>query len=57
VKRRQPLFNAHWTTVSGERIGRVTREEMRELHRLWAKHRDLRERDPFPSQALEESER
>ena len=43
AKRREPLFDGYWTTLSGERLGRITRDEMRELHRLWAKHRDIRE--------------
>jgi hypothetical protein len=37
------LFCAWWSDpVTGARIGRATRLELREANRLWWKHRDLR---------------
>ena len=52
MKRRRPtLFNGYWTTLDGQRLRRITREELCELYRLWAKHRDLRERPSHPKDA------
>ena len=44
MKRRPELFRGHWVDpIPGERLRRVTREEMREAWRLWVRHRDIRE--------------
>jgi hypothetical protein len=43
-KRRETLFCAWWTDpASGRRLGRATRGELREAHRLWRVHRATRE--------------
>jgi hypothetical protein len=51
MRRRPALFNGFWTTLDGKPLRRVTREELRELHRLWAKHRDFRERPAHSKEA------
>lgn len=44
MKRKRPAFwNSHWETLDGKPIRRITREEYRELWRLWMKHKDIRE--------------
>jgi hypothetical protein len=42
-RRRDPLFSGFWLNERGERLGRITRAELREVHRLWAVHADIRE--------------
>lgn len=42
-RRRDPLFHGFWLDEDGRRTGRATRAELRELHRLWAVHADVRE--------------
>jgi len=42
--KREPLFNGFWTDVAtGERLGRVSRVELRAAHRLWMRHADIRQ--------------
>jgi hypothetical protein len=47
-RRRRPvrppaLFEGFWRDAAGHRRARVSRDELRELHRLWVVHRDIRE--------------
>ena len=42
MKKRTGLFNGHWYSMSGQRLRRLTRSEIAECYRLWAKHRDVR---------------
>jgi hypothetical protein len=42
-RERDALFNGYWRDEYGQRQRRVTRDELREAHRLWAVHADIRE--------------
>jgi hypothetical protein len=43
-RRREPLFDAWWIdTATGLRLRRASRVEMREAHRLWTVHADIRD--------------
>jgi hypothetical protein len=46
-RRRRPakpaLFEGFWRDEAGHRRERVRRDELRELHRLWVVHKDIRE--------------
>ena len=41
--KRASLFDGFWKDMSGRRMRRLTRAEMAEVWRLWAKHGDIRE--------------
>jgi hypothetical protein len=43
VKRREAFFEGYWRDMEGQRLRRITREELREIWRLWTVHRDIRE--------------
>jgi len=44
TRRRSPgLFCGFWFDLDGRRLRRMTRREIAEAYRLWAKHRDVRE--------------
>ena len=40
---RAALFNGYWLDMRGQRLQRVSRSELAECHRLWAKHADIRQ--------------
>jgi hypothetical protein len=42
-RRRASLFSGYWRDESGEKGPRVSRPELAEAWRLWARHRDVRE--------------
>jgi hypothetical protein len=41
-RKREAMFSGWWSNPAGERW-RATRGELREAHRLWYTHRDIRE--------------
>lgn len=41
--RRESLFSAWWSDQDGHRLRRATRAEIAAAHRLWWRHKDLRE--------------
>lgn len=42
-RKRPALFDGFWRDKDGYRIQRVSRDELREAHRLWTVHSDVRE--------------
>jgi hypothetical protein len=40
--KREPLFDGCWYDLRGGKLRRATRLELREAHRLWVIHTDLR---------------
>jgi hypothetical protein len=40
--RRPPLFEGYWLDLTTGERSRAARLELREAHRLWAVHRDIR---------------
>jgi hypothetical protein len=50
MDRRPALFDALWSDpATGRPLQRATRSDLAEAHRLWWKHRDLREQAPTPN--------
>ena len=43
VKRKGSLFEGYWRDMNGRRMRRLTRSEMREVWRLWSRHKDIRD--------------
>jgi hypothetical protein len=41
--KRESLFEGYWRDMEGRRLRRIRRDEMADLWRMWAKHRDIRE--------------
>ena len=45
--KRQParaaLFNGYWLDMRGQRLRRISQAEMRDVWRLWTRHRDIRQ--------------
>jgi hypothetical protein len=40
---RSVFFDGFWTDLNGKKLRRITHAELREIWRLWSKHRDIRE--------------